>query len=496
MSAKKRGALLAGIGCGVAGAIALSACSSDPSTAASVPTPEIKAPSFDASASGFDSSAAVEDAAPVDDDSSVQLDGGSPPAVITVFENNAPAPSKKVIFHHSDGTVIETLTTDSKGQVSREAEDGLMVTVVDGAALTTFVGVKPNDKLVVSDEPSAGGTYPVSATFTAAPGGTTKLYTVRAGNCFGSNGATTVTLSANPNCVNPFDGTVPVIVSNLPGNGGSAPPAWTLIANSPLAAAGMTTSVDFTKLVNGGWNTTFDTVTASIANAPMSGGYDFWRSGVAGGVAFGRGYVTPSYTGNTAKIVDANVPHGFDAQQLDVVSATVNNSVSPQALAISVIAKRINSTVLTADASTLLPQITGTLTDTSTTGRPRVTWSAAASLASTDGGYVRLYWNGIGKILPRWTFVVPPGSSEVKAPELPKDLAANAPPVGAVFYPPQVVFVESDQIANYDALRAANFNRSFATTITASGIQSGSSFLPALPADATVRATAYAEWNN
>lgn len=491
------GAAGVGFSVGAIGAAILSACSSDPSTAASVPTPEIKSPAFDASPIGFDSSVPSGNDAANEEDAATLADGATPPAVITVLEDNVPAPSMKVVFQHSDGTVIETLTTDAKGQVSREAEDGLMVTVIDGSSLTTFVGVKPNDKLSVSNGPAPSLSYPVAATFPAAPGGTTKLYTVRAGNCSGANGATTVTLTANPNCVNSVDGTVPVLVSNLPGNGGSAPPGWTLLAKNTLAVGGATTTVDFTKVANGGWSSTYDTVTSSVANAPPGGGFDIWRSGISGGVSFGRGYVTPTYpSANTAQIIDSNVPRGFDAQQLDVVNATVNNTVTPSALAITVLAKRVNSTVLTADASTLLPRITGTLTDVSTALRPRITWSAAASLAGADGGYVRIYWAGVGKIPPKWTFVVPPGTTEVKAPALPKDLEGLAPPAGTTFSPPQIVFVESDQIANYDALRGANFNRSFEATITRSGVQSSESFVPALPVDATVRATAYAEWNN
>ncbi len=466
----------------------VSACSSDASTAAISPNVNFENPEFDGGtvAPGFDGSSDVGgDDAGTGPDSATSVDAAGLPATITVLSGKTPVTTATVVFQHADGTVIDSVVTNASGQASYTAEPDMMATIVNPPAntLTTFVGVKANDQLVVDDTDPLAASHSVAITLQPVVG--EKLYTANAGDCAtSSKGITAFALGTVAGaCLNQKDQTVPVLVRSA----GIPPFSWAILPKLPIATSG-DTAADFTKLAGGGWTSTYDTLTATIANAGPASGIGFYLRGVAGGVAFTQPFVTPAYTGNTANVVQANVPHAFDAAQLDVTSATILGSN----VAVSVIGKRFTGVTVAEDGTRLLPQITASLVDSSTVARPRVTWSSSAPLTATDGGFVRLYWS-VGKILSRWNFIVPPGTTEVKAPVLPAALQSYAPPSASLSVP-QIVFIESDQVADYDAFRTSGAHQVFAGTVPSNGLQSGSSFLPSVVG--TVRATAYAVRNN
>jgi hypothetical protein len=114
-----------------------------------------------------------------------------------------------------------------------------------------------------------------------------------------------------------------------------------------------------------------------------------------------------------------------------------------------------------------------------------------ASLAATDAGVVTLLFDQVddaGVTEPiDWTFIVPPGTLTVTAPQLPASLSAFTPSATSVLQAPRAVFVESDLIPGYDAVRAAASSFGLSTVPTRFFF---SGTLPALPANGTLRTTA------
>jgi hypothetical protein len=102
------------------------------------------------------------------------------------------------------------------------------------------------------------------------------------------------------------------------------------------------------------------------------------------------------------------------------------------------------------DFTTTLPFVTSS--DATGVGRPDVTVTADASLATTDGGVLLLVWQDLMNTEATWSFVVPPGGAAFKVPALPVDASAFVPTAGAFI--DTATFVESQVLTGYKALRA------------------------------------------
>ncbi|MDB4934349.1 MAG: hypothetical protein JWP87_1321 [Labilithrix sp.] len=108
------------------------------------------------------------------------------------------------------------------------------------------------------------------------------------------------------------------------------------------------------------------------------------------------------------------------------------------------------------DLSESLPLITNATVEAAG-GRFVARWSAAASLAETDGGSVVLVLDdgtpfGVGHKSGRWTITVPPGATSVTTPRLP---ATAFDGTGLPTQVHRVAFGDSDAVDGYDAFRRA-----------------------------------------
>jgi hypothetical protein len=155
------------------------------------------------------------------------------------------------------------------------------------------------------------------------------------------------------------------------------------------------------------------------------------------------------------------------------------------------IVKRIApASTIAVDVATNLPGLTGAAQDSTNSLRPSVTWTAEASLSSTDGGAVTIRWYNSGEEMQRsWTFIVPPTATTVTAPQMPSQLESWLPvdDAGSVsFQPPEVLFGESTGIPSYREFRAAE-----GVVVPSSNALDDNTLL--LPADGTLRLTEYFE---
>src|SRR5690606_2608998 len=105
----------------------------------------------------------------------------------------------------------------------------------------------------------------------------------------------------------------------------------------------------------------------------------------------------------------------------------------------------------TFDYAERLEQVTNAVFDGTDTRRPLLSWTAPPSLATTTkGGVAQVSFSTGGRALFGWSFVVPPGATQVKAPELPSPLADPWLPVADAeatsFRFPRITFLDSSSI--------------------------------------------------
>lgn len=133
------------------------------------------------------------------------------------------------------------------------------------------------------------------------------------------------------------------------------------------------------------------------------------------------------------------------------------------------------------DANELLPLLSDLDLDTDEPARPVISW--AGNTAQTDGGLARLHFFGPDRE-HFWTFVVKPGATTVKAPALPAEAASFVPDATADFAFPDVVYMESDLVADYAAFRG--IQGALVGTFEVEGYNFA---IPPLPANGKIRAT-------
>jgi hypothetical protein len=101
-----------------------------------------------------------------------------------------------------------------------------------------------------------------------------------------------------------------------------------------------------------------------------------------------------------------------------------------------------------------LPRVSLPAYDTADPARPEMIWTAAASLADTDGGAVLFAWSEGEGPRQEWGLLVPPDTaSPLAVPALPAELASWAPTAAAEYDMGTIWFVDADWVASYDELR-------------------------------------------
>jgi hypothetical protein len=186
--------------------------------------------------------------------------------------------------------------------------------------------------------------------------------------------------------------------------------------------------------------------------------------------------------------VDVPMPDNFgDSLQAFVTAETDRGS--PQFASTGFLRRFAAAPTVAFDFATALPRFTDGNLTMNTPKRPELTWTTAAPLTATDGGFLVVNWTidvlGDSFTSGNWTFVVPPGTSSVTAPELPADATYAPTPDHGGPDLRHIVFIESDAVPDYATLKKLPVGTGGAAAML-------SSFRP-LPQPGTVRLTALRE---
>ncbi|MDB4935252.1 MAG: hypothetical protein JWP87_2224 [Labilithrix sp.] len=450
-------------------------------TATNTATPT---PTNDASFTPEGSMPGVDGAIPQGQDAGQDAPAGDT-ATVVVTKGGAPDPGVSVVFHDAAGAAIATAITGADGKATHAVTNGGQITVALGAAgtrqLLTYVGVKAGDVLDVVERT----TRPVSVT--AASGNPGGPITVVLGNFNCSTNAAsagTYPMELTPECIT---GAKFPVIAKLDYN---LQTYYSFKKDIPLAATGTTTVTGMSAWAPG---TAF---TLDITNAPNLTNPQAFLGQIANdqsfaigssAIALEAGGASPSFVvaGGYADAYQGElqfvnfIPSGF--QQVVSFSKRIPAGVTTQALDL---------------AGGLLPSLLGATATNATPARPVVTWTASGALSGADSGVVTLPFSntidaGGAESLEtvEWTFIVPPGTLTVTAPQLPSQLAAFAPSAASTLNQPSVAFFESDLVPSYDFVRG--HAAAFGLTKVPIGIFAGA-LIPALPASGTVRVTAIA----
>lgn len=351
-----------------------------------------------------------------------------------------------VVFSDASGALIETKTTGFDGRAtSSQGVTPSMVTALLGKGgnypeLVTWTAVEGGDVLFAIDPEDAFtlGVYSI-----ALPGtynGATS-YAVSLGECGNSGTSTTIGIGVLTACSGALNAPL-VSASN-----GSGVIAYSWKKSVPPPAGGMTANVSGLAA----WSAA-GTFTVTVQNKP--------NSGVAGArlLQVGNDVATPNAT---AFLLDQNdqaifkVPSGYaDAFQA---------SASAPGAAIGSLRRMVSRVAGSATSSTFdfaqaLPELASVTLDETDKQRPAVSWTSVASMAGSDGGFIRMSYDLPSEDNVRWTIIVPPGgtSGTAKAPVIPAAQASGFLPAanaGPTWTNVEVAFAQADALADYKALR-------------------------------------------
>ena len=443
------------------------ACESDPSSSTNQPGFDGGAPSFDSGASPFDAGGADAPA--------------TKGVTVTVVSGTTPIAGARVVFHDAAGAVTGEQQTDALGKVSvATAPSQVTVIVLDeppafssGGRLVTYTDVADGDTLVVdASEPESE--QPVALFEVTLPGvyDGAANYVVRTGNCTAQGAPDEpLALVLTRPCVRTPTSVLAVAED---ANGRAVAYAFKKGNTPPASDPNDPKSVPVT--VPGPWVPS-GSVQLTATNLPPGSSTEVALFTVSEQSAFFSSYPTTILEEGP---VEFPVPTGFP----DAVQAYAAAHLERGTLAF--LRRAPVAPAIPFDFVQALPRITSA-TVTPTPKRPEVSWTSAAPLTGSDGGFVSVRWSV--QLDPdtsarfSWTFVVPSNATSVKAPELPAALASVAP--GDELDTEQVAFIESDSLPSFAALKAVPFRHHLRT---------GSPFEPSVPlaANANVRISG---WN-
>jgi hypothetical protein len=415
----------------------------------------------------------------------VAVDAPLEPVTISVLRGATAQANVDVVFQDAQGAVIEALKTGTDGKASRVVPAGSMLTVaigytdqnlIDHHDLLTYVGVEPGDNLIANVPADPAAVDPTLTIDVPAnpPQGTTTIDVYAGGECYANAAGATVDVPIYPGC---RQGPTLAILA-LASDG-------TAFTGYSFMKGVATPTMNGTYNGLGAWQTSFNSFQLAVSN--LDANDDRLRMQVlqiADGQARDEAR-SPAPTGGAASATFQIIPSFADGLQSEAFVGYILAGRDH----LRTISKRVAATATSEafDLSQLLPHIDTITVDESTVSRPLVTWTAAASLAQTDGGIARLQWmedvDG-ATVNHTWSFVLPPGTMSVRAPVLPSGLTSWAPAVAGTS-PDLVGFVESTLISDYKQLRtsfAAYFGAMRGSYNTRTG--------PIMPVNGTTRLTA------
>ena len=390
----------------------------------------------------MDGSVATFDATPSNFDASTPDAPAGPLVSVTVDDSRGPKAGVRVVFHDANGAVIETKLTGADGKATHSGPTPSMASALLAAGrqphIVTWTGVEDGDDLHVRDEDTEemAGIYQV--TFSS----------------FSDSGATNQYFVASPCGTNMSYGTA----TELPLYRHCAGPQNAVLATG-RTFSGTVTGHSFKKgnaavtdggtgaITLGDWKAP-STLMLNVKNDPADGSFDARLLEVADGAGFAS-----RLRYSEGSLFTFSIATGFaDAYQASIAATDATDSRRT-------IAKRFApSTSVELDYAGLLPAIDEASLDTSNPRRPVVSWTAGSS-AGTDGGMVQLSFLGSQNTFHYWTFIVPPGSNAVTAPEMPAEADSflpSAPDSGmeTYFRIPEVLFLEADILPSYASFRS------------------------------------------
>lgn len=403
-------------------------------------------PGFDVDAGNFEPTPQpVPDAAPAD----TGTDAAPRGVIINAVRGRAPQANVRVIFHDAQGAVLGEAQTDATGRVTR-AEAPSMITIVSedaasGPRLLTYVGIEDGDVVTAVlpiDVEDPLGTYNI--TYPVSPGSSD--YDVSASDGCGTwSTGTTATVSMFAQCVG-ATGSHVLVTSNSEGGRtysfakGLTPPAGGATVNVP-------TLPSFTAPL---------AITLRATGLPTEASINSAVTAVVDGLSyypgFGQGFVGEG---------DETwpFPNGFADGLQTYVVAVDNTAEDPFGQAIlRRDAAPTAATTVAFDWTTALPKLNSFAVTPSLDGlRPTIAVGPSTSVTGTDGGYLQFEWErdmGSERIVyPRWTFVVPPGTTSVQAPSLPAGIE-ELPTAATELWPVDAAFVEASQLPGYAQLKS------------------------------------------
>jgi len=374
---------------------------------------------------------------------------------VTVLKGTKPVNGARVLFHDASGALTSELDTDVTGKVTSATVPN-MVTVIgfEGAtggamSLVTWVDVAAGDSMVALVPPDEDVSEPIgyySMVYPTYAGATT--YEAQATrSCVEGQAAPpgTILLPIYAYCTGATAGTI------LMRGNGTGTPGYTFVKGVAKPSGGATvTAPAFPSFTTGAAVTLRST---NLAGPDITGDYTLVSDGQVfypgnpSGTVNGAGQLWPSPIGFADAVQSITLSEEFppagDAYIL--TRGFVRREAAPTAAA-----------TITHDFANALSKIAtfDLVPDAAAPARPTLQWTTTGALTGHDGGAVRMIWSTPGEFTSyhRWTFVVPPGKTSVKAPVLPTLLQTVVP--GANAESDIAVFFDASLITTYTQVKA------------------------------------------
>lgn len=368
-----------------------------------------------------------------------------PPATdVTVHVTNGkgPAANVTIVYHDASGAVIGTSKTDATGTAKSTGATPAQVTALLGRGsaknLLTWTSVAAGDELFANDVDGGEEAAPNLDVTLPGPYANAYLYTAQIGTCTGSSGQSgSVQLYLYGDCAKAKN----AVLATALGDGLPLAFAFKKGVELPTDGGVATTTV-------GAWAAP-STFTIAASHAPVDTYVDGWLAQIADGSSLPsdvRGLGEDPTTFHFASaFADGLQPAAFVQEGRSVVSLVERVATS--------------ATSASFDFATALPKITEANVDATDALHPNLTWTAAAPLTASNGGFVTVSFYDGRDASMTWSFVVPPSATSVKAPSLPAEAddwaprAADGGSDASSFSDPEVLFVESGVIADYKFFR-------------------------------------------
>lgn len=372
------------------------------------------------------------------------------PVSLTMYGDGHPVADVDVVFGSADGTVVTHVQTGADGRASADLLAGGSVTALlhagDQFTAITWADVEPGDQLVWGTPEVAGSVGMVQVSLPGVLAGASR-YEVRLGCLTMETTDPTVAVSdlLTQKCLG-SDQNIDVVALGFAANGALV--GYSTDTEVPAVAGGLTA------VTLDAWTTAVDPLTMTLHGAPAAAAKaDLQVHFRIDGLDFGGPTASATFSGGTATL-DSLYLKGNVADKLQyLVFVTLGTPEAPEGVGVIVGGHAATPATVDYDlATTLLPSITAASAGAAGT-RVHIDWSAAGSLAATDGAILLARWSD-GATSHQWFALVPPGvTSPYRLPALPDELAAFRPTVASAFTTPAVIFIESAYVPDWHAMR-------------------------------------------